>query len=81
VDAPPNVFADSFTVERGGLRGEPVARRAGAELLGGTLYELAPGTDVMPLHLHHGIEELVIVISGTPTLLLFDRTAATPERG
>jgi uncharacterized cupin superfamily protein len=68
MDQRPNVFADKFTVERGGLRGEPIARNAGAEQLGGTLYELAPGTDVMPLHIHHGMEEMAIVIAGTPTL-------------
>jgi uncharacterized cupin superfamily protein len=68
MDQRPNVFADKFTVERGGLRGEPIARNAGAEQLGGTLYELAPGTDVMPLHIHHGMEEMAIVIAGAPTL-------------
>ena len=31
---PPNVFADQFTIERGQLRAEPVARKAGAEQLG-----------------------------------------------
>jgi uncharacterized cupin superfamily protein len=64
----PNIFADAFTVERGGLRGEQVARKAGAEQLGATLYELAPGADVMPLHIHHAMEELVVVIAGAPTL-------------
>lgn len=68
----PNIFADTFTVERGGLRGEQIARNAGAELLGGTLYELAPGADVMPLHIHHAMEELAIVIAGTPTLRTLD---------
>jgi uncharacterized cupin superfamily protein len=68
----PNVFADTFSIERGGLRGEPVGRKAGAELLGGTLYELAPGTDVMPLHIHHAMEELLVVIGGTPTLRTLD---------
>jgi uncharacterized cupin superfamily protein len=70
VERRPNIFADTFTVERGGLRGEPVARKAGAELLGGTLYE--PGADVIPLHVHHAMEELAIVISGTPTLRTLD---------
>lgn len=64
----PNVFADRFSVERGRLRGEPVVRQAGGVDLGGTLYELAPGADEMPLHLHHGMEELAIVLSGHPTL-------------
>jgi uncharacterized cupin superfamily protein len=68
VEARPNIFADTFTIERGGLSGEPVARKAGAEQLGGTVYELAPGAEEVPLHIHHAMEELVIVLAGTPTL-------------
>jgi len=68
----PNVFADDFTYERGKLRGEPVARRAGAEQLGGTLYDLQPGSDEMPLHIHHAMEEMAVVLSGTPTLRTLD---------
>lgn len=64
----PNVFADMFSLERGDLRAEPVARQAGAEQLGGTLYELAPGATGTPLHVHHGMEELLVVIAGSPTL-------------
>jgi hypothetical protein len=37
-----NVFAERFSRERSGLRAEPVVEAAGGELLGGTLYELAP---------------------------------------
>jgi uncharacterized cupin superfamily protein len=68
VAARPNVFSDSFSVQRGELRAEPVAAKAGAEQLGGTLYELPPGSDGAPLHIHHGMEELAVVLSGTPTL-------------
>ncbi len=68
VPARPNVFAETFSVKRGDLRVERVASKAGAEQLGGTLYELAPGADGVPLHLHHGMEELAVVIAGTPTL-------------
>jgi uncharacterized cupin superfamily protein len=64
----PNVFAETFSVKRGDLQVERVASKAGAEQLGGTLYELAPGADGVPLHLHHGMEELAVVIAGTPTL-------------
>lgn len=64
----PNVFQDRFSLEFGGRRAEPVVREAGAEELGGTLYELPPGSDGLPLHIHHALEELVVVISGTPTL-------------
>lgn len=72
MDDRPNVFADVFSYERGTLRGEPIARKAGAEQLGGTLYELAPGADGLPLHVHHAMEELLVVIAGTPTLRTLD---------
>jgi RHS repeat-associated protein len=64
----PNVFAERFSRQRSGLRAEPVVRAAGGEQLGGTLYELAPRCEGVPLHIHHGMEELAIVISGRPTL-------------
>jgi uncharacterized cupin superfamily protein len=66
--ARPNVFAERFSRERSGLRAEPVVRAAGGELLGGTLYELAPRCEGVPLHIHHAMEELAIVLSGRPTL-------------
>jgi uncharacterized cupin superfamily protein len=68
----PNVFANVFSFDRGAARAEPVARNAGAELLGGTLYELPPGADGSPLHVHHAMEELLVVIEGTPTLRTLD---------
>jgi uncharacterized cupin superfamily protein len=72
VPDPVNLFADNFSVERGSLRAEPVAKNAGAELIGGMLYELAPGADGMPLHVHHAMEEMAIVVAGTPTLRTLD---------
>ena len=68
MDGTPNLFADQFSYERGKLRGEPIVRNAGARELGGTLYELAPGSEDIPLHIHHALEELLVVISGAPTL-------------
>ena len=50
--ARPNVFAERFSRERCGLRAEPVVEAAGAELLGGTLYELAARYEGVPLHIH-----------------------------
>jgi uncharacterized cupin superfamily protein len=67
-DPRPNIFGETFSRQRDGLRAEQVVRNAGGELLGGTLYELAPGHDGVPLHIHHGMEELAIVVSGHPTL-------------
>lgn len=70
--ARPNVFAERFSREHAGLRAESVVKAAGGELLGGTLYELDPGHEGVPLHIHHGMEELAIVISGRPTLRTLD---------
>jgi uncharacterized cupin superfamily protein len=41
---------------------------AGAEELGVTLYEIDPGGAISPYHVHHGNEELLLVLSGTPQL-------------
>jgi uncharacterized cupin superfamily protein len=49
-------------------RGMRVAHRAGAQELGATLYEIDPGGAVSPYHAHHGNEELLIVLRGTPQL-------------
>jgi uncharacterized cupin superfamily protein len=67
----PNLF-DPEWVERtdAPLRGRTarVGAAAGAEQLGATLYEIDPGENGSPFHLHHGNEELIVVVSGSPTL-------------
>jgi uncharacterized cupin superfamily protein len=45
-----------------------LARTLGAEQLGVSLWEIEPGQSNMPFHAHHANEELMIVLSGTPTL-------------
>lgn len=50
------------------LRAVRLAQHAGAERLAANLYELEPGAVVSPLHFHHANEELLFVISGTPSL-------------
>ena len=45
-----------------------VGARIGAELIGGSLYEVAPGKKLWPYHTHHANEEWAIVIRGRPTL-------------
>src|ERR1043165_1051255 len=47
---------------------------AGAERLGATLYEIDPGQNGSPFHLHHANEEMIIVLSGQPTLLTLEGT-------
>ena len=50
------------------LRVARVGSHAGAQELGASLYEIDPGGRVSPYHVHHGNEELLVVISGTPEL-------------
>ena len=45
-----------------------LGRQAGCQKLGASLYELPPGAASFPLHIHHANEELLIVLSGRPTL-------------
>lgn len=54
--------------ERGTLRAVRLAQHAGATRLAANLYEIEPGAAVSPLHFHHANEELLLVLSGTPTL-------------
>ena len=42
--------------------------RTGDDLIGASLYELAPGNQLWPYHFHVGNEEWIVVVSGTPTL-------------
>jgi uncharacterized cupin superfamily protein len=50
------------------LRASRLGVHAGSQRLGATLYELDSGAIVSPLHFHHANEELLFVLSGTPTL-------------
>jgi uncharacterized cupin superfamily protein len=45
-----------------------VRERLGGELIGCSVYEFDPGTQLWPYHFHWNNEEWVIVVSGTPTL-------------
>jgi uncharacterized cupin superfamily protein len=49
-----------------------VGAQAGAERLGATLYEIDPGNNGSPFHLHHSNEEMIIVVAGRPTLRTLD---------
>jgi uncharacterized cupin superfamily protein len=70
----PNIFADELGLGSAsrGLLATELFRRAGAERLGGTLYELAAGERGPPLHFHHGNEEVLVVLRGAPTLRSLD---------
>jgi uncharacterized cupin superfamily protein len=45
-----------------------VGRHLGAELIGGSMYEVEPGNRLWPYHTHHANEEWLIVVRGEPTL-------------
>jgi uncharacterized cupin superfamily protein len=49
-------------------RATAIGRRLGANLLGGSLYELPPGEKTWPYHYEQGCEEWLLVVSGAPTL-------------
>jgi uncharacterized cupin superfamily protein len=58
------------TEERAGWRSKDawVGAEIGAELIGGSLYEVEPGSRLWPYHTHHANEEWLIVVGGRPTL-------------
>jgi uncharacterized cupin superfamily protein len=68
----PNIESPEWEAELPGLRGVRVGAAAGAEQLGATLYEVDPGGRVSPLHVHHANEEMLLVVSGRPTLRTHD---------
>jgi uncharacterized cupin superfamily protein len=45
-----------------------VRRRLGATMVGGSLYELSADDCVGPYHLHYGVEEWALVVSGAPVV-------------
>ena len=66
----PNVHRPEWDFERAefGARAMRLGPRTSAQELGATLYEIDPGGAIAPYHLHHGNEELLLVLSGTPRL-------------
>ena len=49
-------------------RAARIGEHAGGEELGATLYEILPGGAISPYHIHHGNEEILFVLSGSPEL-------------
>ena len=69
--ADPNIHSPQWDAELDApfrLRAQRAGANAGARELGATLYEIDPGGAVSPYHVHHGNEELLVVLSGTPQL-------------
>src|SRR5204863_4484751 len=71
-----NVYQPAFDETEGGTSRARLGRQAGAGALGLGLYELAPDTSYWPSHYHWANEEMLIVLSGTPSL----RTAEGARR-
>lgn len=69
---PENLFTEDWDNTRDepgfGWKRRMVARRLGGVGLGASLYELAEGERLFPYHLHHGNEEMLIVLEGMLTL-------------
>jgi uncharacterized cupin superfamily protein len=55
-----------------------VGKRIGAELIGGSMYELEPGDRLWPYHVHHANEEWLIVVRGTPTRVTSSASVGVP---
>lgn len=67
---PENIWRDAWTSTgeqpwQGGLHTRRVGR---GTILAATLHELPPGAAGPPYHFHHGNEEMLVVLSGRPTL-------------
>jgi uncharacterized cupin superfamily protein len=67
-----NLHGDEWgrTEERPGWRSRrfSVSGHIGAELIGGSVYELEAGDKLWPYHVHHANEEWLVVVKGEPTL-------------
>jgi uncharacterized cupin superfamily protein len=67
-----NLFSPDFdhTSEREGYRwrGARIGTQLGAERIGGSVYELGDGERTFPYHVHHGMEEWLFVVAGSPVL-------------
>ena|SRR5437016_2398643 len=73
----PNIYEADLVPSEAGRRSR-IAEAAGAEHLGATLYELAPGNG-MHFHYHLGREELLIVLTGRLSLRTGDGWTELPE--
>lgn len=61
---PPEHSSEREGYRWGGVRG--IGERLGAVAIGASVYELPAGELTFPYHYHHGIEEWLYVLTGTP---------------
>ena len=68
----PNLFDPEFDAGESDpgftYRRARLGRQAGAERLGASLYEVEPGEATFPYHAHSANEEMLIVVTGRPSL-------------
>jgi uncharacterized cupin superfamily protein len=64
------IWEDLDEIEEG-IRGKRLPRTEGYPLAA-AVWELAPGSEGVDYHFHHGTEELLIVLRGRPTLRTAD---------
>ena len=80
-----NVLKPEFDAERDEppfrWRRAKLGRQAGARELGASLFEVPAGSATFPLHAHYANEELLIVLSGRPTLTGRDGDSRVLEPG
>ena len=74
--AKPNVHEPQWDAEQDRApfrwRRSRLGRQSGARELGASVFELPPGASTFPLHAHHANEEILVVLSGRPTLRTID---------
>jgi uncharacterized cupin superfamily protein len=67
-----NMFEPEWAVEREreGYRGRSVriGDAIGSSAIGATVYDLDDGQRSWPYHFHHGVEEWLLVLDGSPTV-------------
>lgn len=80
-----NVFEPEWEEERNDdgfhWRRAQIGRQVGAVELGASIYEVQPQGSTFPLHAHFSNEEMLFVLSGSPTLVTLegDRELASGE--
>jgi uncharacterized cupin superfamily protein len=62
----------------GGIGARRLVRSESSEL-GASIWELQPGGSQFVYHFHHGSEELLVVLRGTPTVRMHDGDRALAE--
>jgi uncharacterized cupin superfamily protein len=80
-----NVFEPDWDAERDAppfrWRRAKLGQQAGGRELGASLFDVPPGAATFPLHAHYSNEEMVIVLSGRPTLTVADGGSRQLEAG